>query len=517
MKKNQLPSTVLDNIRDSFGNRDYIVVQNGGCNRATGSDEYLKIVLEDYGQRFTVLEGGCDGACFLSPRAHWTGSDPKDELERDLWNLNGDPDLDFENMNKELTSYLLPQKRIAMKDIGLAGWNDLGKYIFNGGFYSFAEALQLSPEIVTETVSESGLKGRGGAYFSVGMKWKSAQSFAQAGKNTEIIINAEEGEPGVYKDRHLMEGMPFRIIEGALITAYANSASSIHIYVNAEAHLSFERMTYALSLCEKYNLIGKNILGSEFDANIKLLRGAGGYVCGEESTLINTMEGDRREPRLRPPFPTQSGLHNLPTVVNNVETVCSLPYIISFGKDAFRTIGSPENSGTKIVSLSGSLKRSGVAEIAMGTSIKDILETVSGTDIDENLVGAAVGGPSSGILPNEKLDLLIEPGFIDGKYVMVGAGGIVGIGKEVDPLQIVRILSSYNSSESCGKCTPCREGTPRISDMLGQFVKGKSSAKLTTDLNNLSRTVNAASLCGLGQSAGNPVLSYLEYFENGVK
>ena len=182
-----------------------------------------------------------------------------------------------------------------------------------------------------------------------------------------------------------MEGMPFRIIEGALITAYANSASSIHIYVNAEAKLSFERMTYALSLCEKYNLIGRNILGSGFDANIKLLRGAGGYVCGEESTLINTIEGDRREPRLRPPFPTQSGLHNLPTVVNNVETVCSLPYIMSCDKDAFRTIGSAENSGTKIVSLSGSLKRSGVAEVPMGTSIKYILETVSGTDIEENL------------------------------------------------------------------------------------------------------------------------------------
>ena len=517
MKKNQLPSSVLENIRDSFENRDYIVVQNGGCNRATGSDEYLKRVLERYGKRFTVLEGGCDGACFLSPRAYWTGSDHKDELERNLWNLNADPDLDFENMNKELTSYLLPQKRIVMKDIGLSGWSDLGQYLSNGGFYSFSEVLQLSPDIVTETVAESGLKGRGGAYFSVGMKWKSAQSFAQDGKNTEIIINAEEGEPGVYKDRHLMEGMPFRIIEGALITAYANSASSIHIYVNAEAKLSFERMTYALSLCEKYNLIGRNILGSGFDANIKLLRGAGGYVCGEESTLINTIEGDRREPRLRPPFPTQSGLHNLPTVVNNVETVCSLPYIMSGDKDAFRTIGSAENSGTKIVSLSGSLKRSGVAEVPMGTSIKYILETVSGTDIEENLVGAAVGGPSSGILPNEKLNLLIEPGFIDGKYVMVGAGGIVGIDKDVDPLQIVRILSSYNSRESCGKCTPCREGTPRIREMLGQYVKGKSSTKLTHDLNKLSRTVNAASLCGLGQSAGNPVLSYLEYFENGVK
>ena len=517
MKKDQLPSDVLDKIRDSLGNKDSIVVLNGGCNRATGSDEYLKRVVEHYGQRYTVSEGGCDGACFLGPRAHWIGSNTDHELERDLWNFNTDPDLDFEDMNKELTSFLLPQKRIVMKDIGLTGWNDLGKYLCNGGFYSFVEALQLSPEIVTEIVAESGLKGRGGAYFSVGMKWKSAQSFTQDAKNTEIIINAEEGEPGVYKDRHLMEGLPFRIIEGALITAYANSASSIHIYVNAEAHLSFERMTYALNLCEKYNLIGRNILGSGFDANIKLLRGAGGYVCGEESTLINTIEGDRREPSLRPPFPTQSGLHNLPTVVNNVETVCSLPYIISYGKNAYETIGSAENPGTKIVSLSGSLKRTGVAEIAMGTSIKYILETVSGTDIEENLVGAAVGGPSSGILPNEKLDLLIEPGFIDGKYVMVGAGGIVGISKDVDPLQVVRILSSYNSRESCGKCTPCREGTPRISDMLGQFVKDKSSTKLTSDLNRLSRTVNAASLCGLGQAAGNPVLSYLEYFGNGVK
>jgi len=327
-----------------------------------------------------------------------------------------------------------------------------------------------------------------------------------------LVVNAEEGEPGVFKDRHVMESVPFRLIEGALIAAYATRCTSITLYVNAEAHLSFNRMQKALDICRAEGFLGSKIMGTDFTIEIEIMKGAGGYVCGEESTLLNTIEGKRREPRLRPPFPTESGLNQQPTIINNVETLCNLPWIVLNGSDEFKKIGDIDTPGTKIISLSGSVSTPGVVEVPMGSNLEDLLIKYGDVSNMDDLSGIAIGGPSSGVITSsEAANLSIEPGFIDGKSVMLGAGGVIALSKETDVLQVVRKLSEYNANESCGKCTPCREGTQRLLEMMGTGPKGALID--WTGLGSLAEVINAASLCGLGQAAGNPVLSYNTHFQ----
>ena len=492
--------------------KEKIVVQVGQCSHAVGGKDYLKSIVDNFSQTYEILEGGCDGACFAAPRATCPTSSPSSDINESLWALRRIGSASFEEFTEAVDKFFADQFRITLNDVGQLSWNGLRDYIESGGFKGLASALNRLPQEVIDVVSDSGLRGRGGAYFPVGDKWRSTLSFSDHDSPTQVIINAEEGEPGIFKDRHLMEGMPYRVIEGALITAYAVSARDIYIYVNAEAELSYERLNYAVNNCIENGLVGNNILGTHIDLNVHLMRGAGGYVCGEESTLINTMEGKRREPRLRPPFPTEVGLHDLPTVINNVETICTLPFILREGFVALNTVGTADVSGTKIVSLSGSIDRSGVAEVQMGTSLRSIIESIGGTNIEGNISAVAVGGPSSGILPTGKLDLNVGPGFIDGKNVMIGAGGIIALGINAEPLRMTALLSQYNADESCGKCTPCREGTPRIYSLLREMEGLGDNVALSEKLKKLCITVNSASLCGLGQAAGNPALSYLEYF-----
>ena len=267
---------------------------------------------------------------------------------------------------------------------------DIDDYIARGGYEGLARALSITPEAVVEEVKESGLRGRGGAYFSAGMKWESARGVSA--DKRYVVVNSEEGEPGIFKDRHLMEGVPHRIVEGAIIAAYATGGAEAYIYINAEAELSAQRMQMALEQATELGLLGGDILGSGFGLAMEVRRGAGGYVCGEETTLLNTMEGYRREPRLRPPFPTQAGLWAMPTVINNAETLASVPYIMARGASAFRQIGTDDAPGTKLISLSGSVRRPGVVEVPMGTTLRDIIEGIGrGPVPGQALTGAAVG------------------------------------------------------------------------------------------------------------------------------
>ena len=301
-----------------------------------------------------------------------------------------------------------------------------------------------------------------------------------------------------------MEGNPHRIIEGALIAAYAAGARNVVIYINAEADLSAERMAAALAVAEAAGLVGDDVLGSGFACAITVRRGAGGYVCGEETTLLNTVEGRRREPRLRPPFPTDAGLYGEPTVINNVETLANLPAILTGGGRRFASVGLNEARGTRLVSLSGAVQRPGLAEVPMGTTVRQVIDLVGGGVPEGRSLGfAAVGGPSSGLMPASELDSPLRPGMLHSSGVVMGAGGITVFDDRASPVQVAARLSQYNASESCGKCTPCREGTPRIAEALGRIAAGEGQESDVQDLRDLAEIVGAASLCGLGQMAGN--------------
>ena len=477
-----------------------VLVQVAQCSMAVGSQEIYRSLEEKLPASIAVDYSGCDGACFAGPKIH-SEKDVSEYLEGIRVTSTGDANV---------RNYIDSQTRIVLEHAGNISASDIYGYIANKGFSALANVLSQPPEQTVDMVEESGLRGRGGAYFPVSIKWRSAMSTASKERHIEII--AEEGEPGVFKDRHVMESVPFRLIEGALIAAYATKSTSIRLYVNAEAHLSYQRMLNALEICRSKGFLGPNIMGSGFTIDIEILKGAGGYVCGEESTLLNTIEGKRREPRLRPPFPTESGLNQQPTIINNVETLCNLPWIVLNGADEFKKIGDPDTPGTKILSISGSVNTPGVAELPMGSNLAELLVKFGGISSINTLSAIAVGGPSSGVIPSsESLNLSIGPGFLDGKSVMLGAGGVIGLSQDTNVLEVVRKLSEYNAKESCGKCTPCREGTTRLLELMAN--DSGDDAIDWNGIGQLAEVINAASLCGLGQAAGNPVLSYGSYFQ----
>ena len=495
-----------------------VTVQVGHCSLAVGADEVVKAVRETLpGDAYLVI-AGCDGACFACPKLSITGRDGR---QSEYWNVTADivrkgfvfqmpvdsPELD----PADAAEFIAKQSRITLSGCGILDALSLREYIVSGGYQGLARALSSSPEEVIEQVMASGLRGRGGAYFPAGLKWRGARSV----KNTPryLVVNCEEGEPGIFKDRHLMEGVPHRLIEGAIIAAYASGVHEAYIYINAEANLSAERMQTALEQAYDAGILGADILKSGYSLEMRIMRGAGGYVCGDETTLLNTMEGQRREPRQRPPFPTEAGLWGKPTVINNAETLSSVPYILANGSDAFAEIGTEDEKGTKIISLSGAVRNAGLVEVPMGTTLREIIYDIGGGLNDGSSLSAiAVGGPSSGIFPVSMLDTPIMPGFIHESGVMLGAGGVIALDDSVSVVDMMRKLAVYNADESCGKCTPCREGTPRMVELVDGLIVGKASASDLNDLRHLAELVNASSLCGLGQAAGNPVLSALHFF-----
>jgi NADH:ubiquinone oxidoreductase subunit F (NADH-binding)/(2Fe-2S) ferredoxin len=512
------PQDALEALRDSAQGRHdaeragktRIVVQVGHCSQATGSVAVVEAAAASATDDAYVVVAGCDGACFDGPRIAVTDADGLTEVFGRV-----DPDsavriVEGERGNpSDGAEFFGAQRRIALDGCGEIDATGLDDYLLRGGYDGLGRALAMSPEAVAEVVTKAGLLGRGGAYFPAGAKWDSVR---KGGVARYMVVNAEEGEPGVFKDRHLMEGVPHRLIEGMAIAAYASGVGRAYVYINAEADLSAERVEGAVGQAYESGLLGDNVLGSEFSLEVSLLRGAGGYVCGEETVLLNTMEGRRREPRFKPPYPTDSGLWARPTVVNNAETLANVPFILAGGAEAFAEIGSDRATGTKLVSLSGSVRRPGVAEVPMGTSLREIIEGLGGgPESGHTLTGVAVGGPSSGVLPPSMLDTAIAPGMLHESGVMLGAGGMVALDERAPVVEVVRKLAAYNADESCGKCTPCREGTPRIVDALDRLKAGGSAAELE-ELKYLAEVVGLASLCGLGQAAGGPINSGLHFF-----
>lgn len=498
--------------------RTRVMVQVGQCSQALGAGtvaQCLAEALESHDSAYLVTTG-CDGACFAAPQVVVNEPDGRTRHYSNV-NVSDVPAIvaalgegEVLRPTPALEDFFTPQHLQVMSWCGQLDPADVDDYVAVGGYASLADALASAPEDVIDRVLESGLQGRGGAYFPPARKWQGARSFPAP---RVLVVNAEEGEPGLFKDRHIMEGLPHRLLEGSLIAAYSTGASRCCIYINAEAHLSAQRMEAALEQARDCGLVGDNILDSGFSCEIEVRRGAGGYVCGEETTLLNTIEGRRREPRLRPPFPVESGLFRQPTVINNVETLANVPYILQRGPARYGQVGLESAPGTKLVCLSGSVRRPGLAEVPMGTTLGQVIHGIGGGPPEGREIGVvAVGGPSSGVLPPSELGLELRPGLLHSSGVVMGAGGVMVMDSSVSALDVARRLAAYNAAESCGKCTPCREGTPRMVAALDRIAAGGGSASDVEELRYLADIVGAASLCGLGQMAGGPVNSLLHFF-----
>ena len=517
-------SSALDKLRQAANGRrepsseakTRFAVQVGHCSLAVGAAEVADALASSLPDNAYMATAGCDGACFDAPSVLVT--DPSGGTRRYV-RVTAEAARQIAvggHAEAGGNAFFASQHRLSMDGCGELDSTEIDDYVLHGGYghggyAGLEQALAMSPEEVIEEVEKSGLRGRGGAYFPVALKWR-------ATRNTDatpryLVVNCEEGEPGLFKDRHLMEGVPHRILEGAIIAAYASGIGHGYIYINAEAKLSFERMEQAIQQAYGGGILGDDVLGTGFSLSMEIRRGAGGYVCGEETTLLNTMEGYRREPRLRPPFPTEAGFLGKPTAINNAETLASVPFIMSSGAEAFAEIGAGDATGTKLISLSGSVKRAGVAEVPLGTTLRQILYDIGGGLPDgRSLTALVVGGPSSGVLPPSMLDTGIAPGPLHDSGVMLGAGGIIAVDERMSVPDVVRSLAAYNADESCGKCTPCREGTPRMVELLDRVASPGGSPADLDELRYLARVVNTASLCGLGQAAGNPITSALHFF-----
>lgn len=504
--------------RDDAGGKIRVMAQVGQCSQAVGADavmEGLRAGLTSRNDAYLVVNG-CDGACFAAPQVvvaepdgrtrYYSRVTPAD-VENILAALGNGEGV---RPTAELEEFFTPQHLQVMSWCGQLDPASVDDYVAVGGYSGLADALSSAPEEVIDQVLASELQGRGGAYFPPARKWQGARAFPEP---RYLVVNGEEGEPGLFKDRHIMEGLPHRLLEGALVAAYAAGASRCYIYVNAEAHLSAQRLADALEQARRHGLAGDNILDSGFNCTIELRQGAGGYVCGEETTLLNTIEGRRREPRLRPPFPVESGLFRQPTVINNVETLANLPHILQRGPARYGQVGLESAPGTKLICLSGAVRRPGLAEVPMGTTLRQVIYGIGGGPPEGREVGViAVGGPSSGVLPAAELDLELRPGPLHPSGVVMGAGGVTVMDAAVPALEVVRRLAAYNAVESCGKCTPCREGTPRIVAALDNLATCDDPESGIEELRYLTDIVGAASLCGLGQMAGGPVNSLLHFF-----
>ncbi|MCH2305191.1 MAG: NADH-quinone oxidoreductase subunit F [Dehalococcoidia bacterium] len=491
-----------------------ISIQLGQCSISVDTNYLFESISKSLPSKSHYLvTTGCDGACYKSPllnTKHSSGA-ITEYKKLDLSKTSINEIFSTSNPTPSDEKFFKLQNRVVLDKCGEIDPYNILEYLEIGGYQALIKTLSTNTQSIIDLIEKSELTGRGGAYFPVAIKWNSVKKIKSRKKF--LVINAEEGEPGIFKDRHIMEGIPHRIIEGAIIASYATGVEEILLYINAEANLSYKRMNYAIEEAYRNNILGENILGSAINIEMKIIRGAGGYVCGEETTLLNTVEGYRREPRLKPPFPTESGLWENPTLINNVETLSNVPYIINNGPEVFKKNGINKSFGTKIISLSGAIKKPGVIEVNMGTSIRNIIyEIGGGINNDKKLQAIAIGGPSSGILPTSYLDEKIRGGMIHDKGIMLGAGGIIAIDEKANLMELLIKLMSYNADESCGKCTPCREGTPKMVELLKRINTNNFSPKDLEELLYISKIVKFASLCGLGQAAGNPIESFNYFF-----
>lgn len=414
------------------------------------------------------------------------------------------------------TAFYKTQHRVALRNCGVINPENIDEYIAMDGYAALGKVLtEMTPEEVIDVVLKSGLRGRGGAGFPTGRKWSMARTLVPDADQKYVCCNADEGDPGAFMDRSVLEGDPHAVLEAMAIAGYAIGANQGFIYVRAEYPIAVARLKIAIQQAHEYGLLGKNIFGTGFDFDIELRLGAGAFVCGEETALMTSIEGKRGEPRPRPPFPAVKGLFGKPTILNNVETYANIPQIILKGADWFASMGTEKSKGTKVFALGGKIKHTGLVEVPMGTTLRQIVEEIGGgIPNGKKFKAAQTGGPSGGCIPAEHLDVPIDYDNLIAIGSMMGSGGLIVMDEDNCMVDIAKFFLEFTVDESCGKCTPCRVGTKRLLEMLTKITEGKGTLEDLDRMEELCNYIKQNALCGLGQTAPNPVLSTLRYFRD---
>ncbi len=512
-----------------------ILVSMGTCGIAAGTTPVLQAIRDEIAKQgveneFKIVETGCMGLCHSEPtieviendsgRSMVYGNVTVEDAEHIIARKAAKPIAGVDSIEK---SWYYPeleesagkiQARIVLKNSGRINPENINDYIANSGYLALAKVLtEMSSQEVIDVVTASGLRGRGGGGFPTGKKW----SFAAAQQSDEkyMICNADEGDPGAFMDRAVLEGDPHAVLEAMTIAGFAVGANHGVIYIRAEYPLAIKRLRIAIGQAEEQGLLGKNILGSGFDFSIELKYGAGAFVCGEETALIHSIEGKRGEPTFKPPFPAVSGLWKKPTIVNNVETYANIPAIIRNGADWFKQIGTENSPGTKVFALAGKVDKVGLVEVPMGTTLREIIFGLgNGIAGGKEFKAVQTGGPSGGCLKADKLETKIDYDSLIALGSMMGSGGMIVMDEDDCMVNVAKFFLEFTLDESCGKCTPCRIGNKRLYEMLTDICDGKADLMTFKKLKDLSATVKDTALCGLGQTSPNPILSTINNFED---
>jgi NADH:ubiquinone oxidoreductase subunit F (NADH-binding)/NAD-dependent dihydropyrimidine dehydrogenase PreA subunit/(2Fe-2S) ferredoxin len=516
--------------------KPHIIVGAATCGRAAGAMAVIEAInaeLTKHRIDATITQVGCIGICYIEPlvdivkpgrpRICYGNVTPKivpQLIEDYITNDNPRPDLALGTMGDGSIEgipkfwdlpMLKPQVRIALRNCGIIDPEKINHYIARGGYSGFVKAIKMTPQAVIDEIKKSGLRGRGGAGFPTGQKWQFCHD--APGDAKYIICNADEGDPGAFMNRSLLEGDPHSVLEGMLIGAYAIGATDGYIYCRAEYPLAIVRLKIALKQMEEYGFLGDNILDSGFNFHIKIKEGAGAFVCGEETALIASIEGKRGMPKPRPPFPAQSGLWGKPTNINNVETWANAANILQHDGDWYASYGTEKSKGTKTFALAGKINRTGLIEVPMGITLREIIYGIGGgIPNDRKFKAIQTGGPSGGCLPAAMLDLPVDYESLAQAGAIMGSGGMVVTDEETCMVDFARYFLSFTQAESCGKCVPCRVGTKQMLDILEKITHGQGKPEDVDLLVELGQSVKAGALCGLGQTAPNPVLTTTKYF-----
>ncbi len=521
------------NVNLSTKEKHILVCQGTGCTSSKSPEiieEFKKILKEKKVDNVRVIKTGCFGLCAKGPiviirpedtfYAMVTKEDCLEIIEKHI--LNGElverllcKDVDGTLVKKldELNFYK-KQKRIALKNCGVINPEDIDEYIAFDGYKALEKVLmEMTPEEVIEEITKSGLRGRGGAGFPTGKKWFLTRNVEADQKY--VVCNADEGDPGAFMDRSILEGDPHSVIEAMIIAGYSIGATKGYIYVRAEYPIAVHRFDVAIKQAREYNLLGKNIFGTDFSFNIEIRLGAGAFVCGEETALLESIEGRRGQPRVKPPYPANSGLWGKPTLINNVETFANITRIILNGAEWYSKIGTETSKGTKVFALGGNVINTGLVEVPMGTTLREIVYDIGGgIPNNRDFKAAQTGGPSGGCIPKEHLDTPIDYESLKEIGSMMGSGGLIVMDDSKCMVNLAKFYLEFTVDESCGKCTPCRIGTKRMLEILEKICNGEGNLEDLRKLEELTITIPKTAICGLGQTAPNPVISTLKYFRD---
>ncbi|NLU52098.1 MAG: NADH-quinone oxidoreductase subunit NuoF [Clostridiaceae bacterium] len=516
--------------------RSHILICNGtGCvsSKAPAIMEKLQELLAANGieKEVKIVKTGCFGLCEKGPilviypegatYCRVSVDDVEEIVNEHLIKgrivkrlLLGDPNVEDVSKSRDNVGFFAKQVRVALRNCGVINPENIEEYIARDGYAALAKAVtEMTPAEVIAEVKKSDIRGRGGAGFPTGMKWQFAAQ--QVSDQKYVCCNADEGDPGAFMDRSILEGDPHSVLEAMAIAGYAIGANQGYIYVRAEYPIAVQRLNIAIKQAREYGLLGKNIFGTDFNFDIEIRLGAGAFVCGEETALMTSIEGKRGEPRTRPPFPAVKGLWEKPTILNNVETYANIPMIILKGADWFSSIGTEKSKGTKVFAIGGKINNTGLVEIPMGTTLREVIYDIGGgIPNGKKFKAAQTGGPSGGCIPASHLDTPIDYDNLIALGSMMGSGGLIVMDEDTCMVDIAKFFLEFTVDESCGKCPPCRVGTKRMYEILDRITQGKGEEGDIEKLEILAESIKQGALCGLGQTAPNPILSTLRYFRD---